>query len=120
MIDIEEQIRHHRDWISLIEGLFDHPSSSMMNRSIIENEHICELGRWLDEQRDHENFSKNADFQRLLIVHRDFHQTAASIMEMMRHHQQQESLELQSSFHELSSEVIRLLRLLGDARAESA
>ncbi len=111
MIDLEKQIKNHTDWITLIRGLFEHPSSSFINSSIIENHHICHLGKWLDSQKQ-ENQDENHKLQNLIDVHKEFHENAGQILELVQLQKHDEAWELESKLQYLSDEIIRLLNEL--------
>ncbi len=75
-LDYSSIILAHQSWVSRVRSLLDGRISFSVEE--VSNHHSCELGRWIDEQK--ERGRQDAHFVLLDEIHERLHRTAAEVV----------------------------------------
>jgi len=108
MINIDKLINHHKEWMIIVESIFQNKSEVLDLSSMIRDPTSCELGKWLLSSETKE-LSNKPGFLKLKVVHQAFHEIAGIISVLFQKNNFQEAQRMEKEFNELSQEILQLL-----------
>lgn len=79
-LDFQGAIEVHMRWKARLKAVVDGTSSEVLDPAVVALDDRCALGMWLHGV-GRERFAANADYQKVVEWHRDFHRNAAGILE---------------------------------------
>lgn len=108
-MDFDKEIEQHILWRSMVESLFNKEAKDFSLPAVISDDHFCHLGKWI-HSKDSELYSDHPVFETLCVVHKQFHQTAAKILNHFKKGEDDQAIKLESEFYLLSDDVIHCLQ----------
>ncbi len=102
--DFDKMIQSHSRWKFRLKDIIEHGKSDLVIADV-RNAHLCSFGQWLDSAEGR----KLPYYKELVELHRDFHDEAASILQIALSAQKEEALEkmkLGSHFNQIAAKLI--------------
>lgn len=115
-LDIGQEINRHLEWIETVVSLLGSERVSQEDIEDIVQHDRCALGQWLNS-RDSEKFKEFLELEALRERHEAFHRMAGELIACLDAGQEEEALEWQDRFIEMSKKVIDSLYLLQEKSA---
>jgi len=112
--DFDSAIRAHSRWKFHLKDVIEKGYSNFTITQVADC-HACEFGKWLDSKHG----KALPGYQEFVKLHQQFHQEAASIMQLALEGEKEKALEkmqLGSHFNQLASELINRLAEVRDLR----
>lgn len=105
--DIDQFIQSHQEWKLMIEAIIHgRGTSSTIPTDLIQDEALCELGKWLNEASTQQYFTQR-DYLEITRQHKKFHQLAAQLMDRQK---QQDYSTVYNQFNQASLNIVKLIK----------
>lgn len=107
-MDFDEEIKQHLLWKSMIESLLGSQSKGFVPKSVVVEDHLCQLGQWLHSEKSAQ-YSSSEIFTQLVDAHKSFHKLAGEIMALCQAGEEEEAEKRIPVFNQLSEDVVSYL-----------
>jgi hypothetical protein len=108
---IDAAILAHRTWVGGFKSAYKGINTETFDLAKARDSSNCLLGRWLSTEAAALHLGSES-LQKIVEQHREFHQVAGTIAELLNHGQMNRQTEvLVEQFDDISKELVRLLRL---------
>lgn len=110
-MDIGQEITNHLEWIETIASLLSGEEVTQEYLQVITQHDKCALGQWLNSEASMK-FKDLPEYEKLIESHKAFHKLAGNLITASQLNKEDEAIESQEQFVEMSQKVVDYLHIL--------